>query len=45
MVMPDSGPSARFPAEINMNGNATATVDVSVVIPAGLTSRIYAWTR
>jgi len=28
-----------------MNGNAAATVDVSVVIPAGVTSRIDAWTR
>ncbi len=44
-VTPDAGPSARYDTQIDMNGGNPAQTNVNVVIPAGTTCRIYAWTR
>ncbi|SRR6266567_565775 len=44
-VTPDAGPSARYDIQIDMSGGNPAQTNVNVVIPAGTTCRIYAWTR
>jgi len=44
-VTPDAGPSTRYDTQIDMAGGNVASTDVTVNIPVGTTSRIYAWTR
>ena len=45
VVVPASGARVKFPATINMNGQATAQAVVPVQIPQNVTTRIWAWTR
>lgn len=44
-VTPDSAPSIRYNTAIDMAGGNLAQTNVPVVIPAGTSCRIYAWTR
>lgn len=44
-VTPDGAPSTRYDVEVNMAAGNPVTTNVSVVIPAGTSCRIYAWTR
>jgi len=44
-VTPDAAPSVRYDADINMAIGNPAATNVSVVLPAGTSCRIHAWTR
>jgi hypothetical protein len=44
-VTPDAAPATRYDVEINMAAGNPATTNVNLVIPAGTSCRIYAWTR